>query len=358
MKKIYCIILLISSVFSLSEITFDDRTFMLNNNLNANPEDLFELFIKIYNKPYTFQSTEGKLRFNIFKQTLEYILKSRENKDKSYDLGLNSFSDLTHEEIKNRYLDFNILQYLQNLKKEIRTEINYFLKETSSPKFSPIDWRDQDLFNNVRDQGDCGACWAFAVTGSMEAHFSIKSGMKNEYLSVQQLVDCDTKEKGCKGGWPSIAYNYIQKNGLVSDENYPYEAKTNTCKSDIVSSSNKYMISKFNSCEEDECNNNNFFNSLLQKGPFAVVIDAYNTEFFNYKSGIYNQSCAEPNHAIILVGYGKEEETGEDYWIIRNSWSNSWGMNGYGYVKNDINNYYSCNINRYAFQPEVKISNY
>jgi len=303
---------------------------MLNNNLKANPEDLFKLFIKIYNKPYILETTEGKIRFEIFKQTLENVIKSGENKEKSYDLGLNN--------------------------KETNSEINYFLKETSSPKFSPIDWRDQDLFNEVRDQGDCGACWAFAVTGTMEAHFTLKTGIKNEYLSVQQLVDCDTKEKGCKGGWPSIAYNYIQKSGLVSDENYPYEAKTNTCKSDIVSSSNKYMISKFNSCEEDECNNNNFFNSLLQKGPFAVVIDAYNTEFFNYKSGIYNQSCAEPNHAIILVGYGKDEKTGEDYWIIRNSWSNSWGMNGYGYVKNDMNNYYSCNINRYAFQPEIKTS--
>jgi cathepsin L len=187
----------------------------------------------------------------------------------------------------------------------------------------------------------------------MEAHFTLKSGNLNEYLSVQQLVDCDTKEKGCKGGWPSIAYNYIQKNGVVSDANYPYKASTNTCEDDTVSSSEKYKISKFASCEEEECNQNNFYNNLLQKGPFAVVIDAYNTEFFNYKSGIYNQSCAEPNHAIILVGYGIDKSSGEDYWIIRNSWNKSWGMNGYGYVKNDAANYYSCNINRYGFQPEV-----
>ena len=95
---------------------------------------------------------------------------------------------------------------------------------------------------------------------------------------------------------------------------------------------------------------------FLLKGPVAVVIDAYNTLFFNYKSGYYSESCAEPNHAIILVGYGIDEKTNVEYWIIRNSWGESWGMEGYGYVKRNDSNNYSCNVNRYGYQPIIKSS--
>jgi len=151
-----------------------------------------------------------------------------------------------------------------------------------------------------------------------------------------------------------MAYNYLGKTGLVLDSDYPYQAEIQTCKSDIVSHNVVAKIdTRIVSCEEEECLNKGYQYEILKNGPMATVIDAYNTLFFNYKSGIYNQECAEPNHAIILVGFGVESKTKEEYWIIRNSWSEDWGMNGYGYVKYDPQNYLSCNINRYGFQPKI-----
>ena len=356
MKGIIILLIVIISTSSQNIESFEEATNLLNANIDLEISELFELFIKVYKKTYTSKSAEGELRFKIFNQTCDRIKKFNQKTDKTFELGINKFSDLSENEIKSKYLDFSIAEKIAKFKQSYSSDLEYFLKNDDKINYIPIDWRIKNLFNDARDQGDCGACWAFAVTGAMEAHFSLKQKNKNEFLSVQQLVDCDPTDKGCKGGWPSIAFNYIVKNGLVSEKAYPYTAKTSTCKSDVISREKKYKISKFDSCEEDECNKNNFYFNLLNKGPFAVVIDAYNTEFFNYKSGIYNQSCAEPNHAIILVGYGIDKQSGEDYWIIRNSWTNTWGMNGYGYVKNDLDNYFSCNINRYAFQPVVIIN--
>lgn len=265
---------------------------------------------------------------------------------RSYKIGRSQFSDKTLEELAEKYLDMNMSSKI-GLK---------FLNSGSNNDpydYYPIDWREEDIFLPARDQGECGACWAFASVGTVEAlrakEFSIK-----KYLSPQQLIDCDSKDKGCKGGWPSIAYNYVANKGLVTEENYPYKAENDECKSEVVENESEVKIDgRFARCEEDECMQNDFQYNLLKNGPVTVVIDAYNTNFFNYKSGIYDESCAEPNHAIMLVGYGEDQSTGTKYWIIRNSWGSSWGMNGYGYIKFDLNNYYSCNINRYGFQPKI-----
>ena len=179
----------------------------------------------------------------IFNQTCDRIKKFNQKTDKTFELGINKFSDLSENEIKSKYLDFSIAEKIAKFKQSYSSDLEYFLKNDDKINYIPIDWRIKNLFNDARDQGDCGACWAFAVTGAMEAHFSLKQKNKNEFLSVQQLVDCDPTDKGCKGGWPSIAFNYIVKNGLVSEKAYPYTAKTSTCKSDVISREKKYKIS-------------------------------------------------------------------------------------------------------------------
>jgi C1A family cysteine protease len=310
------------------------------------------------NENYNSLSEETYTRFIIFKKNLEILRKHNNNPDKLYEMKISQFTDMTKEEVASKLLNFNMknipeLQFLNDIhnhKKDFYAERP--IDEVVN--WSDIDWRDKDILNDVRNQGDCGGCWAFSVVGTVEAMRNIKYG-RRPYLSVQQLIDCDSLDKGCKGGWAANALKYIARNGVVKDDDYPYEEKTSTCKGETITPDNieTKIDSRYLSCEEDECNQGEYQFNLLKNGPVSVVIDAYNTNFYNYSSGYYNESCAEPNHAVILVGFGIDSAKGVKYWIIRNSWGSSWGMNGYGYVKYDPNNYWSCNLGRYGFQPKI-----
>ena len=209
MKGIIILLIVIISTSSQNIESFEEATNLLNANIDLEISELFELFIKVYKKTYTSKSAEGELRFKIFNQTCDRIKKFNQKTDKTFELGINKFSDLSENEIKSKYLDFSIAEKIAKFKQSYSSDLEYFLKNDDKINYIPIDWRIKNLFNDARDQGDCGACWAFAVTGAMEAHFSLKQKNKNEFLSVQQLVDCDPTDKGCKGGWPSIAFNYI-----------------------------------------------------------------------------------------------------------------------------------------------------
>lgn len=322
------------------------------NSINTNEllfgklfNELFNEYCEVFSKNYVPLSEEFYFRKSNLFDSLIKLINHNKNKDKLYSIQLSKFSDQTIQELKGKYLNLDLS--ILKLK-----DVNFELLEKLDVKFKPIDWRDKDVFLPVRDQGECGSCWAFASVGALEALRYIKTG-KKEYLSPQQLVSCDEKEKGCKGGWPSIAYSYISRvGGVVSEKQYPYEAQTSSCKNDKIKNPEVKIESRINRCDEEECLENNKQYGFLLNGPIAVVIDAYHSNFFNYKEGIYNESCSEPNHAIVLVGFGIEN--GNSYWIIRNSWGEKWGMNGYGYVKHDPKNNYSCNVNRYGYQPILK----
>lgn len=347
----FIFVLLFCATSIKSKIPKDGKTFLDNINFLDNEKfivskNMFTEYKNIFKKNY--DEDENIIRFKIFKNNLQKIIYLNKKNEKSYKMGITQFTDLNLEELSEKYLKSNLIN-----KSGLKFLENYKYSESSNDSFSPIDWREKNIFLPVRNQEDCGACWAFATVGTIEAHRAIKFNKKT-YLSPQQLVDCDTKEKGCKGGWPSIAYNYISTNGIISEKNYPYHAKNENCNDDIVKTQTESKIdSQFLRCEEDECLENSFQYNLLKDGPVTVVIDAYNTNFFNYKSGIYDESCGEPNHAVMLVGYGIDKTTNISYWIIRNSWGSTWGMEGYGYVKFDTKNMFSCNLNRYGYQPKV-----
>lgn len=330
--------------------------------------------LKNYNHQENFSENFFK-RMAIFYENIKVLKLQNENSNRLFEVKITHFTDMTKEEVAERLLDFNIKNYFSNYKYINKIEqqqvlSNQFLKDIHNHKkseafnfadtnndrqnWSDKDWRDNDIFNEVRNQGDCGGCWAFSVVGTIEGLIGIKSGVKN-YLSVQQLIDCDPLDKGCKGGWAPNTLKYIAQNGLVSEQNYPYHQKNEYCQSGVITPETVEATIDpiFLRCDEEECNEGEFQYNLLKNGPVSVVIDAYNTNFYNYKSGYYNESCAEPNHAVILVGYGFDKANNVKYWIIRNSWGTDWGMNGYGYVKYDENNYWSCNLSRYGFQPRV-----
>ena len=354
-------------------ITLSDFQLNLNAETHLN---LFTIFCTKFNKPYfslsiseTNQISEEFInRFAIFSENIKNLIAHNSDPNRSFDVKLTQFTDMSKEEVAVQLLDFNLkkipeLKFLNDVPNQNSISdsvvFNNYKNNNNSINNSDspfIDWRDKNILNPVRSQGDCGGCWAFSVVGTIEALQNIRNKRKNPYLSVQQLIDCDSLDKGCKGGWAPNALKYVARNGLVSESDYAYSEKSNACRSDLVSDPEKIQVRidpSFIRCDEDECKQGEFNYNLLKNGPVSVVIDAYNTNFYNYKSGFYNEKCAEPNHAVVLVGFGYDEEKKFFYWIIRNSWGSDWGMDGYGYVKFDEHNYWSCNLGRYGFQPKI-----
>jgi C1A family cysteine protease len=195
-----------------------------------------------------------------------------------------------------------------------------------------VDWTLKGAVTPVKDQGQCGSCWSFSTTGALEGAYAIKMNTL-ESFSEQQLVDCDTignggRDHGCNGGLMDNAFNWIAKNnGLCSEADYPYvSGKTMTagtcnksCKlvagSDII----KYV---------DVDTTDLALTSSVAQQPVSVAIEADEREFQLYKSGVLTGKCGTNlDHGVLVVGYGTE--SGLDYYKIKNSWSTSWGENGY-----------------------------
>merc|ERR1719168_57146 len=218
-----------------------------------------------------------------------------------------------------------------------------------------VDWRQKGYVTEVKNQAHCGSCWAFSATGSMEgAHF--KATGKLVSLSEQNLVDCSRKEHnmGCLGGLMDNAFKYVIANhGIDTEASYPYNATTGkTCKynsTDVGATISSFKDIPRNS-EMD-----------LQKasatvGPISVGIDAHLPTFHFYKSGVYHDpkcSSVHLDHGVLVVGYGTEQSNGKgkDYWLVKNSWGETWGEKGY--IKMARNKKNACGVASQASYPVV-----
>lgn len=185
-----------------------------------------------------------------------------------------------------------------------------------------MDWRNIGAVSPVRDQGQCGSCWALSAASCYESHYYIANNHKTQSVAPQQLIDCTERgTKGCRGGWMESAYQYmIENKGVNSEEIYPYKAEQGVnCLYDKNSSfgyPKKYV--------NVDNNEDALMNALSKCGPISVAVDAAPKTFQNYGRGIYkDKSCSKktPNHAVLLIGYGTEN--GQDFWTIKNSWGTS-----------------------------------
>jgi len=190
---------------------------------------------------------------------------------------------------------------------------------------SSVDWRSSGAVTGVKDQGSCGSCWSFSSTGALEGANKIKTGTLVS-LSEQHFVDCDNNgDHGCFGGLMDNAFEWAQKNGGVcSESSYPYNAKKGSCQN--TGCGTHYAAPK--SFTDVKTNDENALMSALAQQPVSVAIEADQSAFQLYKSGVFTAPCGTNlDHGVLAVGYGTDN--GVDYWIVKNSWGTSWGEDGY-----------------------------
>jgi cathepsin L len=309
-------------------------------------EDEFSMFKKTFGKTYKTKDAEA-VREVIFHKNLHFIRRWNLEHDlgqHSYRLGVNKFADLTHEEFIKQMNGYKMSNKSKPTGSKFLAPENYQIPDA-------VDWRKKGYVTEVKDQEQCGSCWAFSATGSLEGqHFKSTSDLVS--LSEQNLVDCswDEGNMGCGGGLMDQAFTYIKKNkGIDTEDSYPYEGVDDDCRfkkstvgatdtgfTDITSGDEKALTE-----------------AIATVGPISVAIDASQESFQFYESGVYDEpdcSSTELDHGVLAVGYDKDS-SGTPYYIVKNSWGTSWGQKGYIWMSRNKDN--QCGIATSASYPLV-----
>ncbi|XP_069149724.1 uncharacterized protein [Solanum lycopersicum] len=296
------------------------------------------------------------MRLEKFRWNVKYIVeKNSERKSASeHFVGLTNFADMSNEEFREVHgskikIPFN--------KRNIIQMKNVEEKPTSISCDAPRsrDWRKHGAVTEVKNQERCGACWAFSACGAVEGINAIITGELIS-LSVQELVNCDNSTNtGCYGGYMDHAFEWVISNGGIASElDYPYTSSQGACK--ITKVNHKVVtIDGYRDVPQEET----ALLCAVAQQPVSVGIDGTNVDFQLYRGGIYDGSCSSSpddlNHGVLIVGYGSEGE--DDYWIIKNSWGTSWGVEGYGYIRRNSDLPYGvCAINSLASYPTKELS--
>ncbi|XP_055946898.1 procathepsin L-like [Argiope bruennichi] len=316
------------------------RHSLFDPELNEHWENFKKVFGKNYNE------REEVTRRQIWERRLADIVRHNLRYDlglHSFRKGLNEYSDLEHDEFVKT---FNGYRRQPGHKSNGTTWVPAF--NANIP--DQVDWRDKGLVTPVKNQQQCGSCWAFSTTGSLEGQHKKKTGQLVS-LSEQNLVDCSEPEgnQGCEGGLMDQAFQYIKDNkGIDTEDSYPYTAEDGTChfKRSAVGATVTGYVDIPTGDEEA------LKKEVATVGPISVAIDASHDSFQTYQDGVYDESeCSSEqlDHGVLVVGYGTED--GSDYWLVKNSWGTTWGIKGY--IKMARNKDNQCGIATQASYPLV-----
>jgi len=279
----------------------------------------FNKFQKKYNK--TFSANEVGYRFQIFQENLARAEKLQKLNPMAR-FGVTQFSDLSPEEFSKYYLMPNV-----NFTRDYKAppaKVDFSVKAKSfSPDPTNWDWSQQGVCTPIYNQGQCGSCWAFSATETIESYYAIQGGSLTQ-LSMEQIVDCDTTDHGCGGGMPSSAYSYVQSaGGIDSYSSYPYSAESGQAGSCKFSSSSVVTNVASSSTISGE---SGLYSQASSAGPVSVCVDA--SSWSSYQGGVLTTCGNTVDHCVQLTGYAKYGQSGS-YWIVRNSWGSSWGESGF-----------------------------
>jgi C1A family cysteine protease len=344
-----------------SSVTDADQNLQLETSVY-----LFRAWADIHDKIYATEK-EMMNRLRIWLDNHARIEAHNKQEPKpTFMLGHNEFSDMTNDEFQQM---FKLGQYSANseLAKQHAQDLitpssgsqTARHLEEKSPLELPdnVNWIALGGVTDVKNQGACGSCWAFSTTGALEGAKFIRTG-ELVALSEQHLLDCDHTDLGCRGGLMDNAFKFDEKTGgLCSEEDYPYEAKQGrVCNPTNCTEVPGTIVSTFYDVPPGKESN---LMAALAMQPISVAIQANQFAFQFYKNGVLtDDSCgkaAELDHGVLAVGYGTDSETSEPYWIVKNSWGDQWGENGYIRMsRKSKNDYGMCGILKMASYPEVE----
>ncbi|XP_071571259.1 procathepsin L [Temnothorax nylanderi] len=300
---------------------------------------------KVYQSPI-----EEGYRMKIFLDNTRKIVEHNrkyEMKEVPYKLGMNKYGDMLNHEFVSTLNGFN--KSVSARKESVGAS---FISPANVELPKEVDWRKHGAVTAIKDQGHCGSCWAFSTTGSLEGQHFRNTGVLVS-LSEQNLVDCSGKygNNGCNGGLMDQAFQYVRDNrGLDTEKSYPYEAEDDKCRYN-PRNSGAIDVGFVDIPQGDE---EKLKAAVATVGPVSVAIDASHQSFQLYREGVYyDPNCSEENldHGVLVVGYGTDAETANDYWLVKNSWGETWGEDGYIKMARNKNNH--CGIATSASYPLV-----
>jgi cathepsin L len=301
---------------------------------------VFSQWMRTHAKSYS--NEEFIYRWNVWREN-QLFIDAHNRQNHTYTLAMNQFGDFTAAEFSKLYkgLSFDYSAHLQKAK---------FAQAAEQPVVglpSDFDWRQKGAVTHVKNQGQCGSCWSFSTTGSTEGANFLKTG-RLVSLSEQNLIDCSGSygNNGCNGGLMDYAFEYIINNkGIDTEASYPYQTAQYTCRYNPANSGGS--LTKYTDVTSGS--ELALLNAVAIE-PTSVAIDASHNSFQFYSSGVYYESAcssSQLDHGVLAVGWGTE--SGQDYWLVKNSWGADWGLQGYIKMARNRNN--NCGIATAASYP-------
>jgi cathepsin L len=318
----------------LIALLFTSLAFALTEN---EYKESFRAWTRLHDKSYTHE--EFSLRYTTFKNNLDFI--NAHNADpNNHRVALNKFADLNSNEFAAIFNGFKLPKEMKN--------VPVFVGENGVTLPNSMDWRDSGAVTHVKDQGQCGSCWSFSTTGSIEGCHKIQTGTLTS-LSEKNLMDCSWSDgnQGCDGGLMTSAMQYVIDNGGIDTEaSYPYSPES----SQDCEFKKANVGSTLSSYSNVQQGSESSLQQAVSKGPTSVAIDASHSSFQFYSSGVYYEpdcSSSQLDHGVLAIGWGTS--SGSDYWIVKNSWGTDWGQQGFIWMSRNKNN--NCGIATMATLP-------